>query len=272
MDLALVALFGIVGALVGGLLNQVIDRAPRRVPIWRPAPHCDYCGMAISRRDLVPVVSYLALRGRCRICGGAIPRRVLCVEVITALLFAALAWHHGVSLDLLADSIYAAFLIAIAVIDLEHRLILNRIVYPGIYAALALAALRVPLGQPRPLHYMFWQQAGHSAGMSPASAGLSSQLAGGMVALGIFLVLYLVSRGSLGDGDVRLALLCGLIVGYPGTLLVVVSSILLAGLVSALLLITRRATRKTPIPFGPFLVVAVGAVEIAGEAWLRLLI
>jgi leader peptidase (prepilin peptidase)/N-methyltransferase len=217
---------------------------------------------------MLPVISYLERRGRCAVCGGGIPRRVLWVEVGTGLLFAGLAWYRGFGFDLLADSVYTAFFVAIAVIDLEHHLILNRVIYPGIWAVLGLAAARPWLGEPRVLHYAFWQQMGRSTGTTPAVAGFSSQVAGGLVALAIFFVLYLLSRGAMGDGDVRLALMTGLIVGYPGALLVVVGAIMLAGLASAVLLATRRATRKTAIPFGPFLVVAAWAVNLVGERWL----
>jgi leader peptidase (prepilin peptidase)/N-methyltransferase len=263
-----VALYGAFGALVGGLLNQIIDRAGRRARIWEPGPSCDHCGTVVRMRDRVPIVSYLSLKHRCAVCGGGIPRRVLWVEIGTGVLFAALAWYRGFGFDLFADSVYTAFFVVIAVIDLEHHLILNRVVYPAVWATLGLGAARVVLGQPRQLLYAFWQQTGRSAGMSPAVAGFGSQLAGGLVALAIFLVLYLFSRGSMGDGDVRLAFLLGLIVGYPGAILAVVVSIGLAGLVSAGLLITKRATRKTPIPFGPFLVVAAWSVNLAGERWL----
>ncbi|MFO7698579.1 MAG: prepilin peptidase, partial [Anaerolineae bacterium] len=249
-----IVLYGLFGALIGGLLNQIIDRAPRRVRIWTPGPACEHCGTTLSAREMLPVLSYLERRGRCAVCGGGIPRRVLWVEVGTGLLFAGLAWYRGFGFDLLADSVYTAFFVAIAVIDLEHHLILNRVIYPGIWAVLGLAAVRPWLGEPRVLHYAFWQQMGRSAGTTPAGAGFSSQVAGGLVALAIFFVLYLLSRGAMGDGDVRLALMTGLIVGYPGALLVVVGAIMLAGLASAVLLATRAATPKTAIPFGPFLV------------------
>ncbi len=272
MTWILIALYAGLGALVGVALNQVIDRAPRRVPIWSPGPRCDHCSTRLGPRDMLPVAGYLARKGRCAVCGGEIPRRVLWVEVVTALLFAFLAWYRGFTFELFADSVYTALFIVIAVIDLEHHLILNRIVYPAVYAALGIAVLRLLLRQPRALYYGFWQDAGLSAGASPAAAGLSSQLAGGLVGLAIFFVLYLLSRGSLGDGDVRLAFLSGLIVGYPGALLVVMGAILMAGVVSAALLISRRATRKTAIPFGPFLVIAAWVVNLWGEHWLVRLI
>jgi len=267
-----ILLYGCLGLAVGALLNQVIDRAPQRVPIWRPGPHCESCGTALGAKDLLPVVSYVVRRGRCSVCGAAIPPRVLWVEAGTGVLFALLAWYRGPSFELLADSVYTAFLVVIAVIDLEHHLILNRIIYPAIWTAVGLAIVRVALGQARELHYAFWAGTGRAAGATPAMAGFSSQIVGGLVGLSIFLVLYLISRGALGDGDVRLALLAGLMVGYPGVLLVVVAAVLLAGLVSAGLLVGRKASLKTWIPYGPFLVVAAWAVNLAGESWLAALL
>ena len=201
MTWILIAVYAVLGALVGVALNQVIDRAPRRVPIWSPGPRCDYCSTPLGPRDMLPVVGYLSRKGRCAVCGGEIPRRVLWVEVVTALLFAILAWYRGLTFELLADSIYTVLFVVIAVIDLEHHLILNRIVYPAIYAALGIAVLRLLLRQPRVLHYSFWQDA-YSAGASPAAAGLSSN-SPGACGPGDLFVLYLLSRGSLGDGDVR---------------------------------------------------------------------
>jgi leader peptidase (prepilin peptidase) / N-methyltransferase len=268
MTWVFVVLYGLFGAMVGAALNQVIDRAPRRMRIWEPLPRCDECDAVLSIAAMLPLIGYLKRRGRCAACGAAIPPRVLWVEIITALLFAILAWWRGPSFELLADSVTTAFFMAIAVIDIEHHLILNRVLYPAVWATMGLAVLRPWLGEPRLLLHGHWQALGASGGASPALAGLSSQIAGGAAGLAIFLVLYLATREGMGDGDVRLALLCGLIVGFPGVLAVTMGAIFLAGLLSAGLLLTRKATRKTAIPFGPFLVVAAWVVNTLGDAYL----
>ncbi len=268
MSIVFVVLYGVLGAAIGSFLNVVIDRAPERASLVRPASHCPGCGRALAPSELVPVISYLALRGRCRTCGARIPLRILWVELGTGLLFGWLAWQHGPSLALLTDSVYAALLLVITVIDLEHQLILNRIIYPALGITLALAVVRAALGQPRFLHVGYWQAAGWAPGLDPALLGVLSQLAGALLALAIFALIYVVARGAMGDGDLPLAALAGLITGFPGALAAVFGSFILGGLVGAALLLSRRATSKTALPFAPFLALTTFAVNLWGDGWL----
>jgi leader peptidase (prepilin peptidase)/N-methyltransferase len=268
MATVFVVLCGLLGAAIGSFLNVVIDRAPQRASLLRPASHCPGCGRALAPAELIPVFSYLALRGRCRTCGAAIPVRVLLVELAAGLLFAGLAWYRGPGLELLADGLYAAILLVITVIDLEHRLILNRVIYPALGIALALAALRLALGMPRYLHVGYWLAAGWAPGLSQAWMGLLSQGAGALFALGIFWLIYLVAPGSMGDGDLPLAALAGLITGFPGALVAVFGSFILGGITGVALLLGGRATRKTALPFAPFIVLTTWAVNLWGDGWL----
>lgn len=261
--------YGLLGAAVGSVLNVIIERAPQRVALLRPWPSCGKCGSRMSAGELAPVVGYLAQGGRCRACGATIPKRRLLVELSTAVLFAWLAWYRGWGLDLLTDTFYGATLLVITVIDLEHRLILNRIVFPAIWITAALAVLRLALGPPRYLHVGYWEAAGWAPALSPAARGVLSQVVGALVAFAIFLAIYLVAPQGMGDGDVRLAFLIGAMTGFPGALGAVVGAIMLGGLAAAGLLLTRRASRSTPLPFGPFMAVATWAIALWGDGWLR---
>ncbi len=268
MFTAFVIVYGLIGAAIGSFLNVVSDRAPRRASLLRPRSHCPGCERALTPMEMVPVFSYLALRGRCRTCGAAIPVRVFLVELAAGALFAGLAWYHGPSLELLADSLYTASLLVIMVIDLEHQLILNRVIYPVIGIALLVAALRVALAMPRFLHYGYWIAAGWAPRLTLEQVGALSQGIGAVLALAIFALIYLVAPGSMGAGDLPLAALAGLLCGFPGTLAAVCGSFVLGGVTGAILLISRRASRKTALPFAPFIVLATWVVNLWGDGWL----
>ncbi len=127
--------FALLGAAVGSFLNLCIDRLPRRQSLAHPPSHCDSCGNGLSWKELLPIISFLALRGRCRSCRTTIGRRTPVVELLTATIFGALAYHFGVSLETAIFAFYAAVFILIFFLDLEHGIIPDRIVYPTALAS-----------------------------------------------------------------------------------------------------------------------------------------
>ena len=133
------ALLFLTGSVIGSFLNVVIYRWPRQESIAYPPSHCEACQHKLAAKDLIPVFSYLRLRGRCRYCPASIPRKLLWVELVTAVIFALLFWHYGISAQLGVLAFYACLFIIIFVIDLEHSLILNKVVYPGIVVAFLLS-------------------------------------------------------------------------------------------------------------------------------------
>ncbi|MBI2868352.1 MAG: prepilin peptidase [Chloroflexi bacterium] len=221
------------GASLGSFLNVCIDRVPAGKSLAYPPSRCDSCQRRLSVLDLVPVVSYLWLRGRCRYCGAAIPRRVLVIEAATGLLVPLLYLYYGLTVQFALLAYYGCLFLVIAVIDLEHRIVPNRIVYPA--AVLALVLTFVP-GQP----------------------GIIASLLGGAVGLGLMLLPVLISRGGMGLGDVKLAALSGLIIGPKMVLLAIFIAVVAGGLIAVFLVVTRLKSRKEAIPFAPFL--ALGAV------------
>ena len=118
----MLAIYGIVGLAVGSFLNVVIDRLPRGGRLVFPSSRCDSCKRALSWWENIPLASYVFLKGKCRTCGARIPLRVLWVELITCLLFVFLWWHYGASLQLAIATVYTCIFLALAVIDLEHKL------------------------------------------------------------------------------------------------------------------------------------------------------
>ncbi len=237
------------GMLVGSFLNVCIDRPPRNESIVNPPSHCEACHHRLGVIDLVPVFSFLWLKGRCRYCRASIPRRIFWVELSTGIIFAFLYWSYGLSVELGVMAFYACLLTVIFVIDLEHRLILNKVVYPGMVVALLIAIF---LPQPPWIPQLLVH-------------GLPNFALGGAIGFVVFLLLALVSRGGMGFGDVKLAALIGLATGFPLVLLALILAAILGGLTAIVLLATGKRGRKEAIPFGPFLAVAAMVTLLWGN-------
>lgn len=241
MTTLVAAVAGVYGLVIGSFLNVVIYRVPQHLSVVRPPSACPECGVRISSRDNVPVVSWLLLRGRCRSCQGAISARYPLVELLTGALFAMVGLRFGWSPTLPAMLIFVAGLVALAFCDLDGLVLPKRIVYPsaGLVGACLLGAA-VGTG------------AWHRLWVALACA------AGGFL---VFFGIHFVSPRSLGFGDVRLAPLISGTLGWLGVGYAVVG-FLLANLLGAAvgigLILAGRSSRKTPLPFGVFL--AAGAI------------
>jgi prepilin signal peptidase PulO-like enzyme (type II secretory pathway) len=169
------------------------------------------------------------------------------VELATAVIFALLCWHYGLSAELGVMIFYTSLFIIIFVIDLEHSLILNKVVYPGIIVAFLLSLYP-------------WPWFSESIGMRVAYAAL-----GGAIGFVIFLLIALVSRGGMGWGDVKLAALIGLATGFPLVFLAIIMAAILGGIVAVALLIAKKRNRRQTIPFGPFLALAAMVTLLWGS-------
>ena len=247
MEIGLTVVFALLGLAVGSFLNVCIDRLPQNKSIAYPPSHCEACQHKLSAKDLIPVFSYLRLRGRCRYCQVSIPRKLLWVELAAAVIFALLYWHYRLSPELGLMAFYACLFIVIFVIDLEHSLILNKVVYPTMVVALLLSLYP-------------WPWFSESIGMRVAYAAL-----GGAIGFVVFLLIALVSRGGMGWGDVKLAALIGLATGFPLVFVAIIMAAILGGIVAVVLLVTRRRGRREMIPFGPFLAVAAMVTLLWGS-------
>jgi leader peptidase (prepilin peptidase)/N-methyltransferase len=257
VEILLIFLFAFLGLAVGSFLNVCIDRLPRNESIVYPPSHCSVCQHRLAVKDLIPVFSYLRLRGRCRYCQTAIPRRLFWVELATGLIFALLYWHYRLSPELGVMIFYACLFIIISVIDLEHGLILNKVLYPSMVIALLLSLYPLP-----------WLP--ESIGIRVASAAL-----GGAIGFAILFLIALVSRGGMGWGDVKLAALIGLATGFPLVFLSIIMGAIIGGIVAVALVIAKKRTRRETIPFGPFLALAAMITLLWGnnilEWYLRLM-
>jgi len=246
MEIVLIVICGLIGAAAGSFLNVCADRLPAEKSIIYPSSHCDGCGRGLSAWELAPVFSYLALRGRCRTCGVKIPLRVLWVELGCGLWTAFLFWYKGLSPEFVFMALYSYVFILIAIIDLQHKLILNKVVFPCVIAGIIIAPFFVHGGN-------FYQGGVH---FGDVSAGLLNGLIGGAVGFAFLLIPALVTRGGMGFGDVKMAFLIGVATGFGEVLVAILGGIILGGMTAVFLLVSRLKKRKEAIPFGPFLSLA----------------
>ena len=184
MEVFFAAFFALLGLMLGSFLNVCIDRLPFDKSIISPPSKCDSCGRRLLPQDLIPLVSYLMLGGRCRYCGARIPKRVFAVELITGFILAFLYQYFGLSAEFGVTAFWAIFFILVFFIDLEQGLILNKIVYPSAAVALLLAAFAEPS----------WLEGWRLIPVVSAAVG-------GAVGLVLFWVIALISGGGMGWGD-----------------------------------------------------------------------
>lgn len=240
-----IVLLIIIGLCVGSFLNVCIYRIPRNQSVAYPRSFCPACLRILRKRDLVPVFSYIALRGKCWFCGAPFSLRYVIIELATAILFLWSFFTLGLTYLFVKVIIAAVFLIVIAFIDYDYQLILNKVL-----AWFAGTGLIVN-----------WLT-GHVLNFDMAIAGL----AGG----GFFLLIATLSKGGMGGGDIKLMAALGLWLGLKLTLLTVFLSFVIGGAGSALLLAGKIRGRRDSIPFGPFMAVAAFISMLYGReiiAW-----
>ncbi len=256
MEVVLIVIFALLGTAIGSFLNVCIDRLPVGKSLRYPPSHCEACQHPLSPKDLIPVFSFLWLRRRCRYCGVPIPLRLFWVELGSGLLFAFVYWHFGLSLGFLVTAFYGSLFIVLGVIDMEHQLILNKIVYPAIVVALIISAF-LPQSE---IFLLPW----------PWLAGIVNGLIGGATGFVFLLIPFLIALpiykgGGMGLGDVKMAALIGLVTGFPLVLVVLIMGAILGGLVGVILLLLKVMKRKDPLPFGSFLSLTTIATLLWGS-------
>jgi leader peptidase (prepilin peptidase) / N-methyltransferase len=243
----LLVLAGVLGLAVGSFLNVVIHRVPRGESLLRPGSHCLRCAAPVKPWQNVPVVSWLVLRGSCAACRERISVRYPLVEAATAALFVAITARLGITPELPAFLYLGAVALALALIDLDIRRLPNSIVLPSyVVGAFLLLPAAIARGD--------WAAAGR---------GLTAMA----VLFAVYFAISFGFRGGMGFGDVKLAGVLGLYLGWLGWSSVLVGTFagfLLGGVVGVALLLARQASRRTAIPFGPFMLAgALVAVFLA---------
>lgn len=252
---------GVLGLVIGSFLNVVIYRVPAGLSLLRES-RCPGCDTAIRPWNNVPVLSWLALRGRCADCSGPISVRYPLVEAATGVSFALVAWASLASpagagggwtaeavLVTIAYLYFAAISVALTMIDLDTRRLPNDIVLPSYVVAAILLAV--------------------SAMLEPNWSGLLRAAIGGALLYSFYFLIRLIRPAGMGGGDVKLAGLIGIYLGWLGWGTFAVgafAAFLLGGVFGLLLIIFRRAGRRTAIPFGPWMLVGAWVGIFAGQA------
>jgi leader peptidase (prepilin peptidase) / N-methyltransferase len=257
------AFVGVLGAIIGSFLNVVIHRIPLQESIVLPSSKCPKCLAEIKAYDNIPVISYLILRGRCRMCGASISSRYPAVEAITALLFVAVTWHDGLSFALPFDLAFSASLVALIFIDAEHMILPNAITYPGVVFALV-TRLLVPYlagaahfdDLPQLLNLFpalpLWL-------VSLIGAVIGALAGGGSLWLMGFLWEKLRGVEAMGFGDVKMMFMVGAFLGWRLTILTILIGAL-TGSAAGIAVMYKRGGRNLQmmLPFGIFL--GIGAI------------
>jgi leader peptidase (prepilin peptidase)/N-methyltransferase len=240
---AILYIFSVVlGLVVGSFLNVVVYRVPRHESLLRPSSHCPRCDVAIRWYDNVPVLSWGLLRGRCRACKDRISVRYPLVEASTGASFGLAAWRYGVSWSLLLAWFVVAVLICLALIDLDHMII------PSI---ISLPAAAIGLGASIAIHPERWW--------------LFLASAGGAAAFCFILVVAWPGGAGMGGGDVTMALFVGSVLGFPAVLVGFFLAFLIGFFVGMYVLVVLKRSRKTQVPFGPFLSIGAYVALFAGD-------
>lgn len=216
------------GLIIGSFLNVIICRLPKNKSIITPSSHCPDCGTRLKPVDLVPVISFLWNRGRCRYCGVKISWQYPLVELLTALLFLSLYVKYGINSKFINLLILVSLLIICSFIDLRNRIIPNKITYPGIILGFILS--------------LFFNH-----------ITFTSALLGLLIPAGLLFLIALIFNKGMGMGDVKLVAMIGTFIGWQDTLLSFFIGSLLGSVIGLILIGTDSIERRTRIPFGPFI-------------------
>lgn len=222
----------IYGLLIGSFLNVCIYRIPKEESIAFPPSHCTSCEKRIKWYDLIPVISYVFLKGKCRYCGKKISIRYPLIELLTGVFFLALYINFGLTFQFFKFVIFICFLLVIGIIDLDTTDIYDNTIYLGIILGVILLIINYFLGY-----------------------GFITYLWGAFTGGGIISLIILLTKG-MGWGDAEFCLFCGLFLGFANTLLLLFISFIIGALAGIILILLKLKSRKDYLPFGPFIAIA----------------
>jgi len=235
------------GGLVGSFLNVCIYRLPLDKSVVWPASACPHCGRQLSWYENVPVLSWLALRARCRTCAAPIGVRYPIIEALTAAMFGFAWWYYGPGVLLASRLVLGCALIVLFAIDLEHQLLPNAITLPGIIVGVV---------------FSFFAEPGWMA-------SLIGVLVGGGLLYGVAEVYYRVRHEEgLGMGDVKMLAMVGAFLGWKLTLLTLMLASLSGTVIGLSLIVSGRGGMKYALPFGTFLALGAAAAATVGSPLL----
>ncbi len=231
------------GLVIGSFANVCIHRLPRKESVVFPGSHCPACSSAVRPLDNIPVISYIVLGGKCRDCATRISPIYPVIEAVTAALLLVGFFKFGLSFDFLVYAMVAPALVIITAIDIEHQIIPDIITLPGIALGLAVGAYTI---------------------------GYAGSLLGFFVGGGLFYLLAVLSNGGMGGGDIKYIAAVGALLGWQKVLLVIFIGALLGSMVGVFQIAVQKKSRKSLIPFGPFLATGTWVALFYGNSLIRL--
>ncbi|ATP41169.1 prepilin peptidase [Solibacillus sp. R5-41] len=234
----------IFGAVFGSFFNVVGLRVPKKESIISPGSHCTNCQRQLTIIDLIPVFSFVLLRGKCRGCGVRYSPIYMITELLTASLFAFSYWIIGWQSELAVALLFISLLMIITVSDIAYMIIPDKVL---LFFLPLLITARV---------------------FSPLEPWWDS-LIGAIIGFGILLLIAVVSKGGMGGGDIKLFFVIGLVLGTVQTLLTLFLAAMIGMVVGIIILKIRKKGRKTPVPFGPSIALAAIIVYFYGEPILQ---
>lgn len=258
MGIYIAVLVFIIGLILGSFFNVIIFRLPERKSIVTPRSSCGSCGTTLEALDLIPVFSYVFLKGKCRYCKSRISFRYPLVEFITGVLYVVLYIKFGMSIEFIITVYLMSILLIVFFIDLDHMIIPNELVLAGLIGGIPLFILR------------FW-----FADQLIDGAPWYSPLLGMAVTSGFLLLIALIGAAiyggdAFGMGDVKIFLPIGLNLGLKLSVMSLIFSVFIGGVTGLVLMITGLKERKSQIPFGPFIVTGTFLSILFGQdilAW-----
>lgn len=244
MEIVYTIFAGVFGLVFGSFYNVVGLRVPKNESIVTPPSHCVSCNRQLTAPDLIPVLSYLFLRGKCRTCGAKVSPIYAVTEILTAGLFAFATWQLGLTWELAVALLFISLLVIINVSDIAYMLIPDKILL-FFLPLLILGRILSPL-QP------WWDS-----------------VVGALVGFGLLFLIAVISKGGMGGGDIKLFLLIGLVLGTVHTLLTLFLASVIGMVIGIIVLKMRGQGRKTPVPFGPSIAIAAIVVYFYGETMIE---
>ena len=231
------------GLAVGSFANVCIHRLPRKESVVVPGSHCPACSAAVRPLDNIPVISYIVLGGKCRDCATRISPIYSVIETVTAVLLLAGFFKFGLSFAFMVYAAVAPALVIITASDIEHQIIPDVITLPGIALGLAVGTYTI---------------------------GYADSLLGFFVGGGLFYLLAVLSNGGMGGGDIKYISAAGALLGWQKVLLIIFIGALLGSVVGVFQIAVQKKTRKSLIPFGPFLATSTLITLFYGNSLIRL--
>ncbi|MCH4825629.1 MAG: prepilin peptidase [Planococcus sp. (in: firmicutes)] len=235
--------FSLFGLVFGSFFNVVGLRVPKKESIAYPPSHCTNCDRRLTALDLVPVFSYLFLKGKCRTCSSSIHWVYPLMEAITGVLFVASYLMFGFTPELIVAILFVSLLVIITVSDIAYMLIPDKVLLPFAVVLLVLRFV-IPLDP-------WW-----------------NSLLGAVVGFSLLFLIAIVSKGGMGGGDIKLFFVIGLVLGLGGTLMTLFFASVIGSIVGIVQLQVTKKGRKSPIPFGPSIAAAAIIVYFWGDGIL----